>query len=1066
MPKAAPYHLTWHVERKNYELYDQRERPILTVIPGEPGWFAWLDTIASFAFRGRQGRLTVRKESRQWGNGYWYAYNRVGSRLMKRYLGRTTDLTLTHLEEMAALLSDDVSFPPDDIAGETRSDERKQNLWVNGMSVDGSRMKAVAAEVNCLQPSALPSRPSLLASTRLQAPRPRVQLVSRTRLVEQLQLGRDRGLTLISAPAGFGKTTLLVQWLANHKQLSPISAVYPLGVAWLSLEAQDNDPTCFLFSLIAALQTVDLSLGATALSLLQTGERMSPETVMTLLVNDLMHYAREDITLVLDDYHVIEASPIHRALATLVEHLPARVHLILATRADPPLPLARLRARGQILEVRAADLRFSLEESSSFFQSTMGLSLSEEHVTGLQGRAEGWIAGLQLAGLALADHPDPSGFLSVFNGSHRFVLDYLCDEVLSRQSASIQSFLLHTAILERLSAPLCSAVTGEAASQEMLESLDRANLFVVSLDEKREWYRYHHLFAEVLSNRLKLTMPHMVSELHRRASIWYEEHAFVSEAVQHGLVAHDYERVARLIERNAIAIELSGQHQTVLNWISGLPDEMVRTRPMLSLICAMGLIFARQFEQAETRLRDAEDSLAGDSLDEHVQMILGGIAYCRAELSSLSSNDLAGSVIQARQALSLLPETRDTAPMRAGALMYVARAYQLSGDATSSNEDAVLAAMRLVSVIGPLGRLRITHQLARLRVLQGRLSEALAIYEQLQSVAEDFRSSGASVFYYIYRSHLLLEHNQLEAAECILAKGMEAMRKGAFLEPITIMLGYATQARLQQARGEFSHARSTMNELVRLTERDRFPSPLRALANAVQAQIWLAQGDLEGAIAWANASGLSTQDEVGYLREMEYLILARIRIAEGRNDPAGPLLRDTLHLLARLLKDAEEKARMGSVLEILILRALALHARRDLSGALTTLGRALALAEGEGYIRLFIDEGAPLLSLLRQAQERGIASDYVAILLSSSRSMALDSQTLHSSRQGELAEPLTQREREVLQLLASGASNGEIARSLVLSLGTVKKYVSNITTKLGVQNRTQAVLRAQTLRLL
>ncbi|GHO87169.1 hypothetical protein [Dictyobacter formicarum] len=820
MPKAAPYHLIWHVEHENYELYDQRERPILTVTPGEPGWFPWLDTIASFAFRGRQGQLTVRKESRQWGHGYWYAYNRVGPKLMKRYLGRTADLTLTHLEEMAAQLSGEVTFPPDDVSGETLSDEREQNPWASGVSVDGSKMKAVEAEDNRLRPSELPTQLALLFSTRLQVPRPRVRLVSRTRLVEQLQQGRERGLTLISAPAGFGKTTLLAQWLTDQKHLSPMS------IAWLSLEAQDNDPTCFLSSLIAALQTVDLRLGATALSLLQTGERMLPETVMTLLVNDLMHYAREDLALVLDDYHVIEASPIHRALATLVEHLPARVHLILATRADPPLPLARLRARGHILEVRAADLRFSLEESRSFFQSTMGLSLSEEHVTSLQSRTEGWIAGLQLAGLALAGHPDPSGFLSAFNGSHRFVLDYLCEEVLSWQPASIQSFLLHTAILPRLSAPLCDAVMGQRASQEMLESLDRANLFVVSLDEKREWYRYHHLFAEVLTNRLKLTMPEMVSELHRRASIWYEEHAFVNEAVQHGLAAQDDERVVCLIEREAIALELSGQHQTVLNWIRGLPEEIVRTRPMLSLICAMGLIFARQFEQAETRLRDAEDSRSCDHPDEQVQMILGGIAYCRAELRSLSSNDLAGSIALARRALSLLPETRDAAPLRAGALMYVARAYQLSGDVTSSNEDAVLAAMRLVSVIGPLGRLRITHQLARLRALQGRLSEALAIYEQLQPVAEEFRSSGASAFYYLNRSHLLCEHNQLEAAERILAKGMEAMRKGVFLEPITVMLGYATQARLQQARGELSHARSTMDELVRQTERDHFPSPL------------------------------------------------------------------------------------------------------------------------------------------------------------------------------------------------------------------------------------------------
>lgn len=502
MPKAAPYHLTWNVERECYELYDQQERAILTVTSRESEEFAWLDTIASFAFRGRQGQLTARKESRQWGNGYWYAYNRVGPKLMKRYMGRTADLTLMRLEEMAARLSGDVIFPVDDVSGETLSDEKRQNLRPIDVSVDGSTMKPVEAVVNRLLPSELPT---LLFSTRLQIPRPRTRLVLRAHLVKLLQQGRERGLTLISAPAGFGKTILLAQWLAQS----------PMPVAWLSLEAQDNDPTRFLSSLIAALQTVDLHLGATALALLQTGEPLSPETVMTVLVNDLMYYAREDIALVLDDYHVIEASPIHRALTTLVEHLPTRLHLIIATRADPPLPLSRLRARGHILEVRAAALRFSLEESSSFFQSTMGLTLSEEHITTLQSRTEGWVAGLQLAALALAGHPDPSAFLSAFNGSHRFVLDYLCEEVLLRQSASIQSFLLHTAILPRLSAPLCDAVLGKQESQAMLETSDRANLFVVSLDEKRERRWSVHAQCSLFFVRWDSFLPDNLSRLRR-----------------------------------------------------------------------------------------------------------------------------------------------------------------------------------------------------------------------------------------------------------------------------------------------------------------------------------------------------------------------------------------------------------------------------------------------------------------------------------------------------------------------------------------------------------------------
>jgi LuxR family transcriptional regulator, maltose regulon positive regulatory protein len=411
-----------------------------------------------------------------------------------------------------------------------------------------------------------------LLYTKLHVPRPRAHLVSRSHLVKRLQQGMDYPLTLVSAPAGFGKTTLLAQWLAESDT----------PVAWLSLEPEDNDPVRFLTYLIAALQTVDAQVGTTVLDLLRTPQPPPPETVVALLTNDLLRSTVEDFALVLDDYHVITAEPLHRALTALVEHLAPQLHLILATRADPPLPLSRLRARGQLTEVRAADLRFSSEEANAFLHTSMGLDLPPGDLAALERRTEGWVAGLQLAALSLQGRADVSGFLAAFTGSHRFVLDYLTEEVLTRQPALMQSFLLHTSVLERLSGSLCEAVTGQQGSQAMLEALERANLFVVALDDERRWYRYHHLFAEVLNNRLQQADPGLVPDLHRRASAWYEAHGFVVEAVQHALAAPDLEQTARLIEQHGIPIVFGGQYHALLGWMDRLPEALVRAHPMLT----------------------------------------------------------------------------------------------------------------------------------------------------------------------------------------------------------------------------------------------------------------------------------------------------------------------------------------------------------------------------------------------------------------------------------------------------------------------------------------------------
>ena len=1056
MPKATEYRLIWHSEQKAYELRKHPGGHLLPLTPGEDEWFACLDAVPSFTFSGKLGQFTARKESRQWGDRYWYAYGRVGPKLTKKYLGRTSDLTLARLEETAALFTRAKASPSHEAATQMPSDERMQSIQRS--RGEANRDAPAISTDATTAPFARPAvqRDPLLA-TKLHMPRPRAQLVSRSHLVERLEQSMEYALTLVSAPAGFGKTTLLAQWLAESNA----------SVAWLSLEPQDNDPMRFLAYLIAALQTVDAHLGTTALELLHTSQPPPPETVVALLTNDLLRSLAEGVVLVLDDYHTITSEPIHRSLTFLVEHLPPQLHIVLATRADPPMPLARLRARGQLIEVRASDLRFSAEEASAFLRTIMDVDLPPEQIAVLERRTEGWIAGLQLAALALRDSADVLGFLAAFTGSHRFVLDYLTEEVLTRQPALMQSFLLHTSVLERLSGSLCDAVTGQQGSQAMLEALERANLFVVALDDERQWYRYHHLFAEVLNNRLQQAEPGLVPDFHRRASAWYEEHGFVVEAVQHALAAPDLEQAAHLVEQHGIPIVFGGQYHTLLGWMDRLPEALVHARPILALIHATMLIFIRQFDRAESRLKDAESSVDADTPAEPVRLILGWAAHCRAELANYSSDDLADSIAYARRALALLPETEETAPIRAGAYYYVARSVQLSGDVTPPAEHMLLTAAELAFVGGHIGRLRGVNVLVTLRALQGRLSEAIALYKQERGVAEEFGTPGGSAFFFFNWADLLREQNELEEAEGILATGMDSL--GGLMLPDNrgMLLGYTTLARLQQARGDYSQALSTMDAFMRLARERNYVPYLVARGAAVRAQLQLMQGNIEAARNWADACRLSAYDaELSYPREQEYLVLARVRIVQGRADPAGPSLQDALYLLGRLLADAEAKARMSSTLEILILQSLALYALGEKTQALSTLERALSHAAPEGYIRLFVDEGMPMLTLLRQAQARGITPHYTATLLSAFGEPASLLPALHASRSSALVEPLTKREREVLELLLEGASNREIARRLVLSINTVKRHIYNICSKLGVQSRTQAIVKARALSLL
>ena len=1066
MPRVPVYTLAWSSTTQAYTLSGSRDSRPLNIVPESPDWFVWLDHVSSFTFSGPAGHYTARKETKQRGDQYWYAYLTAGDKRSKTYLGKTSTLTLARLEQASQLLQARSAQHHVDTAS------RQQRPSPGELTVATPLSTRPAVISTLVQETARPTEQQrdLLLNTKLYVPRPRQQLVSRSHLTERLSQAMEHALILISAPAGFGKTTLLAQWLAQDGP----------PVAWLSLDAQDNDPSRFLSYVIAALQRLDPRIGTSTVALLHTPQPIPAETVLAMLINDIASRELGNFALVLDDYHLIEAESIHQAVTFLLEHLPLQMHLVLSTRADPPLPLARLRARGQLSELRTTQLRFDASEVSAFLRTAIGLELAAQDIATLQSRTEGWVAGLHFAALSLRQRSDVAGFVAGFSGSHRFVLDYLCQEVLSRQSTEVQSFLLHTCILERLCGALCDAVTRGQQSegeygQAMLEALERANVFVVSLDDERGWYRYHHLFAEALRNRLHQTEPGLLPELHSRARVWYEQQGLLVEAVQHALAAPDLERAANLIEQHGLVVSDWGQVYTVLGWLKSLPEVLMHTRPRLCTIYACMLVVTHQLEEAQARLQDAERSLESNTPVEQARTIQGQIALVRGNIIR-HTGDSARHVAFAYQALDLLPETERLWHLIA--LASAAQAYLVSGDVTPRSEGLLAATVAPARSSGHLYiQLRSLTLLARLHMLQGRLREAASTYRQTVQVIggqDVLVVLPGSPAYCFGLGDLLREWNRLEEAERLLSQGMGLHSSPLMAFADDVLLGCTALARLQQARGDYSRALTTVDTFMQTAHQRHFVPWLVASGLAMRAQVELARGNLAAASRWAEQCDLSLQDdEPSYLREQEYLTLVRVYIAQEREAPTRQvssrtqsLLAQVLEFLDRLREQAESKARISSVIELLILQTLALQVQGEHTKALVALERALLLAEPEGYMRIFLDEGAPLVALLRRASAQSIAASYVQRLLAACSEQAEVGEHQQSTRSNQLIEPLTRREREVLQLLMQGASNRQMAQRLVLSVGTIKKYVSTICGKLGVQSRTQAVIKARTLKLL
>ena len=793
--------------------------------------------------------------------------------------------------------------------------------------------------------------------------------------------------------------------------------------------------------------------------------------MLTVLLNDLGGLTA-DIVLVLDDYHVVDARQVQDGMAFLLDHLPAGLHVVIASRTDPALPLARLRARGELAEIRAAELRFTPDEAAAYLNEMMGLRLTARDVAALEGRTEGWIAALQLAALSMQGRDDVAGFIAGFAGDDRYVVDYLAEEVLQRQSDRVQAFLLQTSILGRLSGPLCDAVTGQDGGKAMLETLDRGNLFLVPLDDRRRWYRYHHLFADVLQARLLDEQPGQVPDLHRRASAWYEQNGEPSVAIGHALAAKDFERAADLVELAISAMSKTRQEVTVRGWLEVIPDEVVRVRPVLSVAFAWVLLSVGEFEGVESRLRDAErwlDATTGPGAgspaapaemvvanEEEYRRVPATIELYRAA-QALARSEPLGAIRHARRALDLAPE--DDHRSRASAAGMSGLALWGSGDleAALSAWAECAAGLRRAGHIADIFGCAIA--LADIRLAQGRLGEAMRTYEQaLQRAPEQggplLRGTADM---YVGMSEVDRERDNLHAATRHLLTSQELGEHTGL--PQNQYRWRVAMARIRQAEGDLADALELLNEAERLYMGDMFPNvrPVPAL----KARVWIAQGSLSEALGWAHEQGLSVDDDLSYLREFEHITLARMLLARYEGERAERSLHEATRFLDRLLVAAEEGGRTGRVIEILVLRALAHQRLGDIPAALACLERAMTLAEPEGYVRVFIDEGPPIASLLKAAAKQGTARNYVRRLL------AAVGETEHDSpvRQA-LIEPLSERELDVLRLLGTDLDGPDIARELTVSLNTVRTHTKNIYAKLAVTNRRAAVRRAAELDLL
>jgi LuxR family maltose regulon positive regulatory protein len=898
---------------------------------------------------------------------------------------------------------------------------------------------------------------SPILATKTLIPPPRARLVHRRRLIDRMSASLALRLTLVSAPAGFGKTTLVSEWAAASDR----------PVAWLSLDEAEGDPGRFLVYAVTALRAVVPSLGDSILDRLQSPDPPPADLVLPDLVNDIAQ-VQQDLTLVLDDYHLVDSRPVDAALTFLLDHLPPRMHLVVAAREDPQLPLARYRSRGQLAELREADLRFTPAEAAEFLNQVMGLHLSEQDVAALESRTEGWIAGLQLAALSMQGLSDTAGFIRSFTGTHRFVLDYLLEEVLYRQPEAIQDFLLGTSILERLCGPLCDAVLPEAArsGQDTLEDLERANLFVVPLDHERRWYRYHHLFAGLLQDRLTRTQPDRVASLHRRASDWFARNDAPGEAVRHALAVQDWQRAADIIERFSGEWPMRAGVAATLGWLESFPGQMRLDRPELGLAYAWSLFMDGQLDRAEQFLGQLAPRVQPEPLH------LGEVFAIRVMIAA-HRHDMPAVIALADDARSLIPT--EAASPRSRILLSLGVAHSdIGGDLGAAKRafreayEAGLAASPPSTVGNAPLPLTALAYLADIEWLQGNLREASRMYDQARELAArwDGQSSIALNIVQLGRAYLLYEWDDLEGAALALTASIrigEAWRNASLL-----VSSLGLSATVAQTLGQIEDARAAIHRAERLAH-DAPPSPLIQASLAVH-QLALSRAEHDWTVLerWQRVYDVELLPGTGRARGALAIALAHAWIARYHHRHEDAALGRARSLLEPALAQAQRDGLELHVTRLRILESLVLQGEGQADAALVSLQAALDLAGPESYLRSFLDLGQPAEALLRRALERGGLGEptagYVRQLLSRFRPAA---PITPSAPQADLPiESLTRREMDVLGLIAEGLSNQEIADRLFLALSTVKGHTRIIFDKLQVQRRTEAVARARELGLL
>ncbi len=909
-----------------------------------------------------------------------------------------------------------------------------------------------------------------LLRTKLTVPPCHSGLIFRPRLFTDLKTGFDRGvrLILISAPAGSGKSTLASEWAAHcHVDAAPLTEPPAVRFAWLSLDPSDNQGYRFWLYLIGALQAVIPDLGQAEQRLLSFPQAPPVETILTGLLNQVGSRS-ERVVLIVDDYHLIVEPSIHKGIASILEYMPANMQLLIATRADPPLPLSRLRVRHQLLEIRAADLFFTLPESEMLINDEIGLGLSAGDLAVLQERTEGWIAGLQLATILLRDERRKAGEEQVeerltalvrrLSGRQHLIADYLLDEVFSRQSQEVQRFLLDSSILDEFCAPLCDALSGNGdgkpTAQAILESLERANLFLIPLDEERTWYRYHHLFADALRNRLERTMPGAASSLHQRASRWYESNGQAEKAIEHALAAQDEDRVASLIESNIYTFARQGRYAALSHWLEQIPAQVVLAHPRLGIYSSQALALSGKLSAADHQLQAIEASYeSGMAL--LTPELKGKIAAVRATVA-IHKADPASAKEQAQRAIDLLPAGDSSL---ASVMLVYGNAAQMSGDIPLSiqwlsqaadlarqNNDLSTRLMALASLLVGLTMQGKLHQVET--VCLEALDEV-----NLQLGAGDWPLPTLAMIYHRL-GNIKLEWYDLARAEQALTRALRIAENSNYLS--VVVNAYGGLSGLRSSQGNYVQAIKLIEKGMQAIH-GRESTIYLDLCQALRAEYYVRAGNLAAARRWAEERNLSAGRAIDYTGESELSALARLWIAEGRADEADAIA-------GRLVASTEASGELGKTIACLVLQALARQRAGHVDLAYQSLERAIVLGEPEGYMRSFLDEGDQLVDLLqRLVRRKSRASAYARLLLSKLvPGSAVEQQSASSIlSQAHLIEPLTDRELVVLRQVAAGSSNQEIAQRLVISVGTVKAHIYHITAKLGARSRTEAVVRAR-----